>query len=69
MPLIKTIEVATSSPNSIDDAIKAAVQEVSRTVRNLDTVEVKQIKASVKNGEVASFDIVCNISFRVDSRD
>jgi dodecin len=69
MALIKTIEVATSSTTSIDDAIKNAVAEVSRTVRNVDSLEVKSIKATVKDGVVASFDVLCHISFRVDSRD
>lgn len=69
MALIKTIEVATSSAVGVDDAIRKAVKEVSRTVRNVDTLEVKSIKASVSGGEVSTFDIVCLISFRVDSRD
>ncbi len=69
MPLIKTIEVATSSAVSIEDAIQQAVSEVGRTVRNIDEVVVRKLKASVKDGKVASFDIECNISFRVDSRD
>lgn len=69
MPLIKTIEVATSSPVSIEDAINKAVAEVGRTVRNIDAVSVKKIKASVADGKVASYDIECQISFRVDSRD
>lgn len=69
MPLIKTIEVATSSPVSIEDALAQAVEEVGRTVRNIDSVVVRTLKASVKDGKIASYDIECNISFRVDSRD
>jgi dodecin len=69
MPLIKTIEVATSSPVSIEDAINQAVAEVGRTVRNIDSVSVKKIKASVGTGKVLTYDIECQISFRVDSRD
>lgn len=69
MPLIKTIEVATSSPVSIEDALAQAVEEVGRTVRNIDSVVVRTLRASVKDGKIASYDIECNISFRVDSRD
>ncbi len=69
MALIKTIEVATSSSVSIEDALAQAVAEVGRTVRNIDAVVVRTLKASVKDGKIASFDIECNISFRVDSRD
>ena len=67
--MIKTIEVATSSPVSIEDALAQAVEEVGRTVRNIDSVVVRTLRASVKDGKIASYDIECNISFRVDSRD
>jgi dodecin len=69
MPLIKVIEVITSSPVGVDDAIRKAVEEVSKTVRNVDTVDVRNIKATVKEGRIESYDVICNISFRVDSRD
>lgn len=69
MALIKVIEVIASSTESVADAIRQAVAEVSKTVRNVDSVEVKSIKASVKDGKVATFDVIVQISFRVDSRD
>jgi flavin-binding protein dodecin len=69
MALIKVIEVITSSETSVDDAIRKAVAEVSKTVRNVDTVQVKDIKATVKEGKVFTYDVICHISFRVDSRD
>lgn len=69
MALIKVIEVIASSTESVADAIRQAVAEVSKTVRNVDSVEVKNIKATVKDGQVATFDVIVQISFRVDTRD
>lgn len=66
MPIVKVIEVISSSEKSIDDAIRNAVTEVSKTVRNIDSVYVKDIKAHVKEGKVATFGVICQISFRVD---
>jgi dodecin len=66
MPIVKVIEVIATSEVSIDDAIRNAVKEVSKTVRNVDSVYVKDIKAHVKNGEVSTFGCICQISFRVD---
>ncbi len=66
MPIVKVIEVIASSKIGIDDAIRKAVAEVSKTVRNIDSVYVKDIKAHVKDGLITTFGIVCNISFRVD---
>ncbi|MBG9378653.1 dodecin domain-containing protein [Panacibacter sp. DH6] len=67
MPLVKVIEVIASSDVSIDDAVKNAVKEASRTIRNIDSVWVKDIKAHVKDGKITTFGVICNISFRLDS--
>ena len=66
MAIVKVIEVIASSEKSIDDAIRNAVKEVSKTVYNIDSVFVKDIKAHVKDGEVTTFGCICKISFRVD---
>jgi flavin-binding protein dodecin len=66
MPIVKVIEVIASSEKGIDDAIQQAVAEASKTVRNIDSVYVKDIKARVKDGKVASYGCICKISFRVD---
>ncbi len=66
MAIVKVIEVIATSEVSIDDAIRSAVREVSKTVRNIDSVYVKDIKAHVKDGEVSTFGCICQISFRVD---
>lgn len=66
MPIVKVIEVIASSEKGIDDAIQMAVTEASKTVRNIDSVYVKDIKAHVKDGKVTTFGVVCKISFRLD---
>lgn len=66
MPIIKVIEVIASSTKGIDDAIQSAVTEASKTVRNIDSVFVKDIKAHVKDGKVSTYGVICKISFRLD---
>lgn len=66
MPIVKVIEVIASSTKGTDDAIRMAVEEASKTVRNIDSVYVKDIKAHVKDGKVSTYGVVCKISFRVD---
>ena len=65
MSIVKVIEVIASSATSFDDAVRQAVKEVSKTVRNIDSVWVKDQKAHVKDGEIVSFGVVCKVSFRV----
>ncbi len=66
MPIVKVIEVISSSEKGIDDAIRNAVKEASKTIRNIDSVYVEDIKAHVKDGEVTTFGCVCKISFRIE---
>ncbi|HMT95915.1 MAG TPA: dodecin family protein [Ferruginibacter sp.] len=66
MAIVKVVEVISSSSKGVDDAIQNAVKEASKTIRNIDSVYVKDIKAHVKDGKVTTFGVVCKISFRVD---
>lgn len=66
MAIVKVLEVIASSPNSFDDAIQNCVTEVSKTIRNIDSVYVKDMKAHVKDGKISSYGVVCKVSFRVD---
>jgi dodecin len=66
MAVVKVLEVIATSEKSIEDAIEQAVADVSKTVRNIDSVWVKDIKAHVKDGKVSTYGCVCKISFRVD---
>ncbi len=68
MAIVKVIEVIASSEKSFDDAIRNAVTEVSKTVHNIDSVYVKDMKVHVKDGKVASYGVICKVSFRVDEK-
>ncbi len=69
MAVVKVIEVISSSTKSIDDAVHSAVTEVSKSIRNVDSVYVKDIKAHVKDGKISSWGVICNISFRIDGEE
>lgn len=66
MAVVKVIELIASSEKSIDDAIHNAVAEASRTIHNIDSVFVKDIKAHVKDGKITTFGVICKVSFRLD---
>ncbi|HWC52594.1 MAG TPA: dodecin family protein [Chitinophagaceae bacterium] len=66
MAIVKVIEVIASSEKSFEDAIKNGVAEVSKTVRNIDSVYVKDLKVHVKDGNILSYGVICKVSFRVD---
>lgn len=68
MSVVKVIEVIASSEKSVEDAIQNAVNEASKTVDNIDSVWVKDIKAHVKNKKVTTYGVITKISFRLNSK-
>lgn len=66
MPVVKVIELIASSEKSFDDAVREAVKEAGKTIRNIDSVWVKDMKVHVKNGEVSTYGVVCKVSFRLE---
>jgi len=68
MPIVKVIEVIASSEKSIEDALQNAVTEVSKTIHNIDSVFVKDIKVHVKDGKISTYGLICKVSFRLDEK-
>lgn len=66
MSIVKVIEVIASSEKGLEDAIQNAVTEVSKTVRNLDSIFIKDIKCHIKDGKIQSYGVICKVSFRVE---
>ena len=62
----KKVELIGSSPNSIDEAIETAISRASKTMRNLDWFEVEQVRGQIVNGEVAHYQVVMKVGFRID---
>jgi flavin-binding protein dodecin len=59
-------EVVGSSPESIDAAIRNAIERASRTLRNLDWFEVTQVRGQVHDGRVEHFQVGLKVGFRLE---
>ncbi|MEP7254356.1 MAG: dodecin family protein [Ferruginibacter sp.] len=68
MAIVKVIEVIATSTKGFEDAVKQAVKEVSKTVRNIDSVWIKDQKVHVKDGKISTYGVVCKVSFRVSGK-
>jgi dodecin len=66
MSVVKVIELIASSEKSFDDAVKQAVKEASKTIRNVDSVWIKDMKVHVKDGKIKTYGVICKVSFRLD---
>jgi dodecin len=64
----RIIEVAGSSENSIDEAIRNAVARASRTLRQVGWFEVIQTRGDVADGEVAHFQVILKVGFTLEDQ-
>ncbi len=65
MAVLKVIEVLTSSKISWEDAAQQAVEEASKTVKNIRSIYVNEQSAVVENGKVVAFRINAKITFEI----
>jgi len=66
MAAYKKVEIVGTSSESIAEAVKAAVAEASKTIRNVGWFEVAEIRGSVKGGKVSEFQVTVRIGFKVE---
>ena len=64
MSIVKVIEVI-SEGASVDEGIKSAAIEASKTVENILQINVDHIEALVEKGKVTKFRIHAKVSFLV----
>jgi flavin-binding protein dodecin len=62
----KVVELVGTSPDSIEDAIGAAVQRAGLTLRNLQWFEVVQIRGRIDKGNVDRFQVTIKVGFTHD---
>jgi flavin-binding protein dodecin len=67
MAIVKVIEVIGSSESSFDDAVQNALNEASKSIKNISSIYVKHMKANVENNKIVSYGINAKISFTVDN--
>ena len=69
MAIVKVIEVLAESSTSWENAAQVALDEASKTVRNIRSIYVKEFQAIVKDDEIDKFRINAKVSFIVDPED
>jgi flavin-binding protein dodecin len=64
--VVKVIELMSESPKSWEDAAANAVREANKTLRNIRSVYVKDMTASVENGRVTSYRLNSKVTLELD---
>jgi flavin-binding protein dodecin len=60
------VELAGTSTQSIQEAVRNGVSRANQTLRNLDWFEVTGIRGHIENGEVQHFQVEMKVGFRLD---
>ena len=64
--VLKVIEVLSESGKSYEDAIRTAVEESSKSLRNIRSAYVNEQSVTVKDGKVDKFRVNVKLTFEVD---
>ncbi len=59
----KVIELTSSSPKSIEDAIETGVKRADQTLDQIESAWVQDIKCVVKNGKVIEWRVNMRVTF------
>jgi len=62
----KITEVVGTSPISYAEASKSAIEEVAKTVRNVNWFEVVEMRGHVKDGKISEFQVILKAGFKLE---
>ena len=66
MSVAKFVELSGQSPDSYAAAIREVVERASSTLRNIQSIWVKEFEAEVENNQVSQFRVLVKVSFVLD---
>ena len=64
--IYKKVELDGTSPVSFAEAVKAAVDEASKTVRHMDWFEVVEQRGRIHDGKVVEFQVTIRVGFKLE---
>jgi flavin-binding protein dodecin len=64
--VVKVIELMSQSPTSWEDAAQGAVQEASKTLRNIRSIYVKEFTAEVDNDKITNYRVNAKVTFDLE---
>lgn len=65
--IYKKVEIVGSSKVSSDDAIRNAINEAGKTIKNMNWFEVVETRGYIDGSNVSYFQVTLRIGFRINS--
>lgn len=66
MAILKVIELLSSSPKSFEDAIEKAVKKADKTLKNIRSVNVQNMSATIEGGKIKEYRVNMNLTFELE---
>ena len=66
MPVLDVIEVMSNSSESWGNAVENVINRATKTVRNIRSINVKNLSAVVENNKVIEWRVNCKVTFEVE---
>ena len=63
MSVVKVTEIIASSPESFDDAVNKGIKRAGKTLENVRSAWVKDLKVIVEKGKVTEYRVTMKVSF------
>jgi hypothetical protein len=67
MSVVKVIEILAQSDESWEAAAQEALNEASKSVRNIQSLYIKEFQAIVEGNQITNYRVNAKISFKVGS--
>jgi dodecin len=64
--IVKVIEVIASSDKGFTEATQVALEEASKSVKNIKSIYVKHMNANVENNKIVSYAVNAKVSFELE---
>jgi dodecin len=61
----KVVDLVGTSPESIDQAIRNAIERASKTLRGLDWFEVVGTRGHIEDGTISHYQVTLKVGFRI----
>lgn len=65
MSVAKVIEISAESKKGFDDALEDGIKEAGKTVKNIQSVWVKDQEVQVKDNKISSYRVHLKVTFLV----
>ncbi len=66
MSIHKVIEILAYSNESWEEATRQAIKDSSKTIKNIESIYIKEQSAKVENNQITQYRINAQITFKVE---